>query len=127
MDAATYIKQAMRMCRAMPADCIGCPAINAGICAAVLRTNTMLDMKGHEEKAVAIVEKWAKEHPIKTRKNKLLKMFPNADAKIISTFLSPCHLDKTENPQRCAKYGYISSSCRCIKCRDDYWDEEVSE
>ena len=87
----------------------------------------MNDMNGNEEKAVSIVEQWAKDHPVKTRQSEFLKMFPNANIKTIIASLSPCVLDREEKTQRCAKYGYLSISCRCIKCRDDYWNEEVSE
>lgn len=78
------------------------------------------------EETVSIVEQWAKDNPVKTRKSEFEKKFPNADLKIIAHLL-PCSLDKTLKPFRCAKYGYLSITCRCDRCRDDYWNEEVSE
>lgn len=78
------------------------------------------------QKMVQIVEQWGKDHPAKTRKSEFLKMFPNANL-IIFTRLLPCSLDKTLKPLRCAKYGYLSITCRCDRCRDDYWNEEVTD
>lgn len=120
MDAVEFLKTSYRMCNTYE-DCNACPVdtyacyIHGGNC------------RENPDGVVAVVEQWAKDHHAKTRKSELLKMFPNADVKIIFNFLSPCHLDKKENPQRCAKYGYLSSSCRCIRCRDDYWNEEVTD
>ena len=78
------------------------------------------------QKMVQIVEQWAKDHTVNTRQSEFLKNFPNADLKTIARLL-PCSLDRTLKPLRCGKYGYLSITCRCDKCRDDYWNEEVSE
>ena len=78
------------------------------------------------EETISKVEQWAKDHPVKTRQSEFLKMFPNAYLKTITRLL-PCSLDKTLKPLRCAKYGYLSTTCRCDRCRDDYWNEDVSE
>ena len=72
------------------------------------------------------IMRWAKDNPIKTRKGEFLKMFPNAELKVITRLL-PCSLDRTLKPLRCAKYGYLSITCRCDRCRDDYWNEEVTD
>ena len=57
MDAAKYLREQARMC-AEYALCKGCP-IGHGECRI---------MEAQEpEKIVAIVEKWAKEHPVETR------------------------------------------------------------
>lgn len=121
MDAVKFFKTVNRSCKNQ--GCKTCPAFKDGMCMVAPDDDAIKNI----EETISKVEKWAKDHPAKTRKSELLKMFPNADVKIISNFLSPCHLDKKENPQRCAKYGYLSSSCRCIRCRDDYWNEEVTD
>lgn len=121
MDAVTYIKEAMRMCELYDDNCEHCSAKIEKFCPISLCRTVMNDMHGNEEKAVSIVEKWAKDHPAKTRQSEFLKMFPNADL----TRLLPCHVEKDKRPMRCAKYGYLSITCRCDKCRDDYWNEEV--
>ena len=78
------------------------------------------------KETISILEQWAKDNPFKTRQSEFLKKFPNAYLNTITRLL-PCSLDKTLKPLRCAKYGYLSSTCRCDKCRDDYWDEEVTD
>lgn len=115
MDAVKFYEAMQRMCNEN--SCRSCP----------------LDCECSEfenvdaEFVVKTVEQWSKDHPVKTRQSEFLKMFPNANIKTITASLSPCVLDREENPQRCAKYGYLSISCRCIKCRDDYWNEEVTD
>ncbi len=69
----------------------------------------------YPEKAVEIVEKWAAEHPAKTRQSEFLKKFPNA---------TPFHIDPCNVDTDMA----IDSKCRrksCIKCREEYWNAEV--
>ena len=117
MDAGVYCKTLLRMCKSHPV-CGGCPLKSKDGCIAV--------MLGDMEKAVPIVEQWAKDHPVKTRQSEFLKMFPNANLKDITRLL-PCSIDSNIKPLRCAKYGYLSITCRCDRCRDDYWNEEVSE
>lgn len=124
MDAVKFIKESKRLCKAQE-SCEKCVVKIGGCCLTDIFAEENL-----EEKTVAIVEQWAKDHPVKTRQSEFLKMFlkmfPNADLKII-TRLSPCSLEGTMNQLRCAKYGYLSITCRCDRCRDDYWNEEVSE
>ena len=123
MDAVTYIKEAMRMCKSSDDNCEHCPAKIEKFCPISLSRTVMNDMHGNEEKAVSIVEQWSKDHLIKTRQSEFLKMFPHADL----TRLLPCHVEKDKRPMRCAEYGYLSAICRCDRCRDDYWNEEVSD
>jgi hypothetical protein len=111
MDAVKYLTELLRMCTIL--DCDSCPL---GI-----EDRTYCDESHFDEcnmnvdnlkKAVAIVEKWSEEHPIKTRKSDFLKMFPNA--KMGSNGLpysSPCNLDAT-----------ISCQGRtCKQCKEEYW------
>lgn len=121
MDAVKFIKESKRLCKAQE-SCSKCVAQICGCCL----TDICVEANS-AEKAVAVVEQWSKDHPVKTRQSEFLKMFPNANIKTITASLSPCVLDREENPHRCAKYGYLSISCRCIKCRDDFWNEEVSD
>lgn len=74
----------------------------------------------YPEKAVAIVEKWSKEHPVKTRQDEFLERFPNArkdDNGVIMT---------------CPYYIGVINDCgvdcsNCWECREKYWLEEVEE
>lgn len=119
MDAVEYIKTRCRLCKSKD-RCSECPLRNKedGRCIAYVSE--------YAEKAVQIVEQWAKDRPSKTRQSEFLKSFPNAYLGTITRLL-PCELDKTLKPLRCAKYGYLSITCRCDRCRDDYWNEEVTE
>lgn len=76
MDAVEYLKEAKRMCDTV-GDCRECPlnSSNTVIPCKLVRDNWELT---NPEKIVAIVEKWALEHPKKTRQSEFLKMFPNA-------------------------------------------------
>ena len=130
MDVLEYEKARIRMCRTMilkEGGCEACPLFNGlkrrcGFAASIAENMDENAIR----KNIDIVIKWAKEHPVKTRQSEFLKMSPNADLKII-TRLVPCSLDSTLKPLRCAKYGYLSITCRCDRCRDDYWNKEVSE
>lgn len=124
MDAVKFIKEINRLCEARE-DCKDCPLIGH---ACDVNTATIMSCYNIEsvQKMVQIVEQWAKDNPAKTRKSEFMKVFPNAYLETITRLL-PCSLDSTLKPFRCAKYGYLSITCRCDRCRDDYWKEDVSE
>lgn len=58
MDAMEFIRERNRMCKAFP-SCKGCPACDFDGCGSVHLN----------EGIIPIVEKWAKEHPRKTRQS----------------------------------------------------------
>ena len=61
----------------------------------VMRMIRLDDNSGESiEETISKVEQWAKEHPIKTRQNKFLKMFPNADLCQDVIDISPCSIEK---------------------------------
>lgn len=109
MDAVEYLKVKARMCDSLK-ECGDCPLDK------INNTDNINCFDRHyEEEAVAIVEKWAAEHPKKTRQSEFLKMFPNA---------TPFHIDPCNVDADMA----IDSKCRrksCIECREEYWSEEV--
>lgn len=119
MDAVKYEKTKFRLCRSKD-SCSECQLQDKENCGCI--TDTI----EYVEKAVQIVEEWAKDNPAKTRQSEFLKKFPDAYLSAITRLL-PCSLDKTLKPLRCAKYGYLSTICRCDRCRDDYWNEEVTD
>lgn len=122
MDAVEFFKTVKRLCK--NPGCEGCPVCKDGMC--MVMRMARLDDTSYEsiEETISKVEQWAKDNPVDTCQSEFLKQFPNADLKIITRLL-PCELDKTLKPLRCAKYGYLSIICRCDRCRDDYWNEEV--
>lgn len=82
-------------------------------------------IKRYPEEAVAIVEKWAKEHPRKTRQEKFLEMFPDALISEGVLKIEPCELiDSKLNSEECHSYDEFGLS-GCYECRKNYWTEEV--
>jgi hypothetical protein len=114
MDAVEYLKTLDRMCNA---ECRKCEfrevhRVNGGC-------STW--QKNHPEEAVAIVEQWAAEHPIKTRQSEFLKMFPGADVGETDSCLTLCP---------CNIYGKMRKECgtpKCSECRRKFWLAEVEE
>lgn len=76
MDSVKFLKTISRMCKNYESSCNGCP-----ISIEIQRSGDYLDcygfIKSNIEKVVEVVEKWDKEHPVKTRKSALLEIFPN--------------------------------------------------
>ena len=75
-------------------------------------------------KFVEMVEKWAKEHPVKTRQSEFLKMWPDAEIGGDGLLaVAPCQLNvellQCESQEDCEKRGV------CGKCRRDFWLKEV--
>lgn len=120
MDAVEFLKEGRRMCDSFE-GCEGCPGAENACCF----NNDAVWCKNHEG-VVAAVEQWSKDHPVKTRQSELLKQFPNADMQRINT-LFPCVMDQTVRTARCIKYEGLGSSRKCVECRNDYWNEEVTD
>lgn len=120
MDAVEFLKAKNRMCREygeLPENCFVCPIGNdSGGCQAGVLEN----QKVTEEILVQIVEKWAKEHPKKTRQSEFLKMFPRvrtSDDGVI--YMDPCDVDTSyENKNGC-------DNIPCRDCKEKYWLAEV--
>lgn len=125
MDAVEFLVTRDRMCDALAPSCAGCEIMKAvayttdgyGTCREYIRK--------HPEEAVEIVERWAKEHPRKTRQSELLKLFPRmsmtADGVVAfcpesmdSAFVCPIKERDRYDPE-------------CGECRKKYWLEEVDE
>ena len=77
-------------------------------------------MRKAPDKANEIILKWCEEHPVETRQDRFLKIFPNAkvfDNRIVA--ICPGNLDNTI---KCKSYA-----CNCDVCRKEYWLAEVEE
>lgn len=99
------------MCRTYD-NCYDCPlSTSADDC-----LFTTMD-KGNENVVVDRAEKWAKEHPIKTRQSEFLKMFPNARTSDGVLSVRPCDVNYA---YKCNRYDDCGN-----KCRRDYWLQEV--
>ena len=116
MDAVDYLKKSRRMCKSS-GGCDTCVAYIDGECCIDFGAKS-----GKEKETVAIVEQWAKDHPVKIRQSEFLKMFPNAKRGIDGILcIDPCKIDIT-----CEEACKISKS-DCDECKRAYWLTEVSE
>ena len=116
MDAVEYLKTLNRMCHC---ECLKCEFGKARsgfeTCPVWQRT--------HPKEAVEIAEKWAKEHPAKTRQSVFLEQYPETE------------IDKYGCLRLCpelvsADYRNRHGDCInrvCIDCRREFWMQEVEE
>lgn len=118
MDAVKFLKEKKRMCDFFhnQALCSKCPIQK-------LECGTgELDDVEHMIAAVGAVEKWAAEHPAKTRQSEFLKMFPNAKMRDGAIIITPCEINIINAESKMCK-----NSSDCNECRLNYWLEEVEE
>ena len=112
MDALEFLKARKRMCEAT--KCASCKLyhVQGGCC--IVPEKEEIDAF---EEAIAIVEQWAAEHPIKTRQSEFLKHYP--DARIFSGCLHACQKDVFDNTNiDCNKQT-------CYECKKKFWLTEV--
>lgn len=113
MKEKATIYDLWRVCKVNMGYCKDCPLQHKGC-----DVNRNLSLEEVDELNEAILE-WCNEHPVKTRQDKFLEMFPNAqllDNKALT--VCPRDIDKTFN-----------TNCRksCMDCRRSYWLAEVEE
>lgn len=113
MDAVEFLKAKIRMCSNMD-NCTSC---------GLYKEHTDCDTRcfTHPDEAVAAVEKWAAEHPVKTRQSEFLKMFPNVPFSHNTIDICPSKVDVL---QKCPKVtpGTLNM---CVFCKREYWLAEV--
>lgn len=113
MDAVEYLKTLNRMCHC---ECLKCEfgKVRSGFetCPVWQRT--------HPKEAVEIAEKWAKEHPAKTRQSEFLKHYP--DARILAHgCLNVCPMNVFSDT------GINCNAQHCLECKKAFWLTEVEE
>lgn len=122
MDAVEYLKTIKRMCELHKPMCWG--KDNHTPCELRIKA----DAKGmrcgdyaatFSEEAVAIVEKWAKEHPRKTRQSEFLKQHPNASIERGVLELCPALVDLT--------IPCKPTELSCWECRKINWLAPIEE
>ena len=126
MDVLEYEKARIRMCRTMilkEGGCEACPLFNGlkrrcGFAASIAENMDENAIR----KNIDIVIKWAKDHPVKTRKSEFLKLFPNAEMVNIERTFCVAHFEPTK---KCK--GVNPSEEQCIACRYRFWNEEVTD
>ena len=114
MDAVEFIKTWARICRTY-GDCAKC--ILSGFC----------DYNCYEynncqvaEQTVAHVLEWAKEHPVKTRQNEFLKIFPEASM-LNDEYLNICPAQLSSEYRDKETGGCYDPGMDCGKCKRDFW------
>lgn len=116
MDAVKYFKERKRMLNSLGRESGACTGVMCSNCPFDDTNNGKnLDCTDFEaeypEEAIAIVEKWAAEHPQKTIFQDFLEKYPNASLTSYGTpHICPCELGYEE------KKPEICSSRRCIDC-----------
>ena len=119
MDAVEFLKAKVRMCANMD-SCTSC---------GLYKEHTDCDTRcfTHPDEAVAAVEKWAKEHPVKTRQSEFLKMFPNARIESDGMpSICPIIVDKRcYNKDDDALCCFVRDEEKCRKCRRNFWLKEI--
>ena len=113
MDAVEYVKQRERMCEHY-VHCGDCPVGDYQGCASL----------NEIPKMVPIVEKWAKDHPVKTRQSEFLKQWPDAEIGDDGyPSVAPCQLYKDMGAKD--ENGVCCKNCGCGICRRDFWLKEI--
>ena len=82
----------------------------------------------HTDKANEIILNWCKEHPVETRQDRFLKMFPNAEINkdgVIEIF--PCNIEKGRYISDCYSCSREHGFSGCGECRKKYWLAEVDK
>ena len=118
MDAVEFLKTLCRMCNCECRKCEFWKRLSGFETCTVWR-------KTHPDEAVAIVEKWAKEHPVKTRQSVFLDQYPEAKLRRDGV-LTICPLEVS------AAYREKDGSCAirsgsCAECKKAFWLAEVEE
>lgn len=116
MEKATIFDYA-RMCKFYD-DCQECPIFDNQI-------ETCLGceefIRNYPDKANEIILNWCEEHPVETRRDRFLKMFPNANICRGCLEISPCNVDIRQfDSEKCGTKS-------CAKCRKEYWLAEVDK
>ena len=108
MDALEFLKAKREMC-SMYNLCENCPA----------KDHKCQCGEGSSdedfEKLIQVVEKWQREHPVKTRQSVFLEMWPNANLTRGIIAICPLEIDST------VECGKVS----CFDCIRNYWMQEV--
>lgn len=115
MDAVEFLKTRTRMCN--DSSCERCTL-------KFFCESNFQEQSTSAEKAVSVVEQWAKEHPVKTRQSEFLKQWPNAEIGDDGyPSVAPCQL--YEDMEEKGENGVCCKNCGCAECRRDFWLKEI--
>ena len=119
MDALEFFKARKRMCVATTCNSCKLYHVPRGGCCVAPDHETIEAC----EEAIAIVEQWAKEHPIKTRQSEFLKQWPEARL-MQDGVLSICPI-AISSAYRGEDGSCANPSEKCDNCRRKFWLAEV--
>lgn len=114
MDGVKLLKTYKRMCNFYDQECGDCE-LNA-VCSH--HESCIQFLMNHPEDGIAIIEKWAKEHPTKLRQDKFLEIFPNI--KLCNGVIQIC-------PKSLGLIKQCLDVDICPECHEKYWLAEVEE
>lgn len=123
MDAVKFLEESIRMCKSF-SDCNDCEL--DGQCAIIpcQFKNDCIECE-NPKKVIEVVEKWAKEHPKKTRQDEFLEHYPDAYIREnVVIGIAPCAIER----HRFLKYGKatcVTPEKSCEECMEQYWTEEI--
>ena len=121
MDAVDFLVTRDRMCKSFNGRCNGCEVNEHMGVDDMCIYYTMQ----HPQEVVEIVERWAKEHPRKTRQSEFLKMFPRASM-TADGIIAFCP-DSMDSEFECPRKTRDNIDPICGECRREYWLEEVED
>ena len=82
------------------------------------------DVEDNRIRQVLAVEKWTKEHPVKTRQSELLKLFPEA-IMLCDEYLNICPAQLSSECRDKETGGCYAPGMDCVKCKRDFWLKEI--
>lgn len=110
MDAVEFIKEYRRMEKATKSE------IN------------ILTEKNDPANIVSVVERWAMEHPVITRQNKLLNLFPLMDIVEDGCIdICPLRFDRSFHDRDDRGWCTENDNKVCPECKRRFWLEELKE
>lgn len=108
-----------RMCTKV-GECSKCPIDRANDNGAHMWTGSCDNfIMEHRDEANEIILKWCEEHPAKTRQDKFLEIYPNANVRDGIVRVCPSDIESSHHCQ--------SPKCECLDCLRNYWLAEVDE
>ena len=122
MDADEFLKTRARICRTQE-TCPGCQL--EFFCDKDFAEQNTGD---YIAKAISAAEQWAKEHPVITRQNKLLNLFPLMGA-IEDGCIDICPLlfDRSFHDRNDRGWCTENDNKVCPECKRRFWMEELKE
>lgn len=115
MDTMKFFEERNRMCSTYE-GCEGCPLLTTA-CEDIINITPQ----------ISVVEKWAKDHPRKTRQDVFLEQWPSAkvDENIGVLNICPADLDERYRDARGRCNIRSTQTGTCDHCRREFWMQEV--